>query len=61
MAYFPFLNHFTLPEADEVQSWRKLFADSTIAAGAQFQLPRRTKREIIDFMTRNERPARKVA
>lgn len=60
MAYFPF-NQFNLREADEVQSWRKLFADSTIAAGAQFKLPNRTKREIIDFMARNERPERKVA
>lgn len=59
--FFPFPNQFTLREADEVQRWRLAYADSTIASGSQFNLPNRKKREIIDFMTRNERPGAKVA
>ena len=58
---FPFPDQFTIREADLVQHWRSFYSDSTIAAGAEYRLENRTKREIINFMARNPRPERKRA
>ena len=52
---FPFPSQMSIKESDEIESWRKNYADSTIKTAPEFKLPNRMKKEIIAYLNRNPR------